>query len=167
MKPTFVIPFRDPFLKVELFFIFSRSIEKNYSIWNRNINTENLHINVNICRCFSVCLDDDIKNSCINELMYSLNTYYVAANEHGKLHDTAQFFLSIFQCKSLGSMQILLLISRRPFYFQTFGNWCLNIKFYVFPKIDWKRVFKNIKYCKEKIIRKRGACWYQTDSTGV
>lgn len=24
--------------------------------------------------------------------MYSLNTYYVAANEHGKLHDTAQFF---------------------------------------------------------------------------
>lgn len=32
------------------------------------------------------------------------------------------FFLSIFQCKSLGSMQILLLISRRPFYFQTFGN---------------------------------------------
>lgn len=24
--------------------------------------------------------------------MYSLNTYYIAANEHGKLHDTAQFF---------------------------------------------------------------------------
>lgn len=28
LKPTFVIPFRDPFLKVELFFFFSRSIKK-------------------------------------------------------------------------------------------------------------------------------------------
>lgn len=41
---------------------------------------------------FQYVLTMTLKNSCINELMYSLNTYYVAANEHGKLHDTAQFF---------------------------------------------------------------------------
>lgn len=70
-----------------MFFIFSCSIEKNYSIWNRNINIENLYINVNICRCFLVCFDDDIKNLCINELMYFFNIYYVVVNEYGKLYD--------------------------------------------------------------------------------
>lgn len=83
-----------------------------------------------------------LKHTCIKYklIIPTRQTILQLTNMEIKLQDTTQVFFLINI--SMGFMQLLLLISHHPFYFQTFGNWCLNIKFYEFPKNRLKTSFQ-------------------------
>lgn len=63
-----------------------------------------------------------LKHTCIKYklIIPTRQTILQLTNMEKKLQDTAQVFFLINI--SMGFMQLLLLISHHPFYFQTFGN---------------------------------------------